>query len=59
MSSNKQSATKKDFSGQIKTVQVLTPDHGIKTIPSDRTGAALRKVLPPTAKSECSDRKRK
>lgn len=47
-----QSTTDKDFSGQLKTVNVATKNgaanYGAKTIPSDRTGAALNKVVPPT-----------
>jgi len=57
--SQNQSKTKAeiaDFDGQIREVLVATKsgiaDPGIKTIPSDRTGDALRKALPPTPLSK-------
>ena len=51
-SKSKTKAEIADFSGQVREVTVATKggaaDHGIKTITSDRTGEALRKVLPAT-----------
>jgi hypothetical protein len=48
----KPTATQTDFCGQIREVKVATDgsaaDYGVKTIKSDRSGDALRRVLPPT-----------
>lgn len=62
MSNKTKSTAEKDFSGQVSEVLVATSggaaDHKIKTIPSDRTGDALRKVLKPTPLSGDCDGKR-